>query len=100
RLLGALPKACGALLLIRKYYVYAKSLDGRLTWAGATSFCITRRKFTFYETTEGSSPYLGRCKERMSDGGIQFPSDATRAKFIEVDIGSGRVQNFTYFLRQ
>jgi uncharacterized membrane protein len=78
----------------RYYYVYAKSTDGRSVWKGNTPFCIAPRVFTLFDYFVAS----GACREYMQDNTVRDAPDARQVGFIKVDIGSGRVQNFTYRL--
>jgi uncharacterized membrane protein len=75
----------------RYYYVFAKSTDGKLVWGGNTSFCVVSRAFTFLNVGN-------LCRDADSANGLAEPRDARYESFQQVDIGGGKVQNFTYNL--
>lgn len=64
----------------RYYYVYAETANGK-TWGGNTYFCIDRHnRFSWGQRRDGSCEGVFR-------------------GFYKVDIGGGRVQNYTFTLR-
>lgn len=75
----------------RYYYVFAKSTDGRLVWRGNTPFCVVSRAFTLLNVGN-------LCRDANSSDGLAEPRDARYESFQQVDIGGGRVQNYTYNL--
>lgn len=62
----------------RYYYVYANSRDGKRLWSGNYAFCTSPNEFTIDNSKRN-------CPERRG--------------FQQIDIGGGRVRNYTYELR-
>ncbi len=75
----------------RYYYVYARSTDGRSVWSGNHSFCVASSVFTILNLG-------GNCYRLDTSPNTNFPNSRIE-RFQQVDIGGGRVQNFTYNLR-
>lgn len=84
----------------RYYYVYAESDKRRFTWSGNHSFCIAQG--TAFTIRNADLPVNTSSPGQVANGCYierNRTASIKRANFIQVDIGNGRTQNFTFDLR-
>ena len=76
----------------RYYYVYAEEANGNRVWKGSNYFWVTSERFRIH-TGQWDIPY-----NSASGNSVDVSSRGRRVPFIQVDIGGGKTQNFTYNL--